>query len=169
MSSLLVFAFTDEGGADRMIADLQSLQKQQLITIFDAASVIRKPDGKIQIKQVNSLVGSGAWGGAFWGMLIGLLFYMPWLGMPVCSIKDAMARKIIDCGISDNFIEEVGLTIRTGYSALFLMVARMAEQRIVEALARNKATLLRANLSKEDEINLREAFGAAEGEGFNFC
>jgi uncharacterized membrane protein len=162
MSSLLVFAFSDEGGANRMIADMQSLQKQQLIEISDAATVIRKPDGKIKINQAHSLVGTGALGGAFWGMLIGLLFFMPWLGMAVGAITGALAGKLSDYGIDDSFIKEVGVTIRPGHSALFLMVTSMTEDKVIEALARHKAVLLRTNLSKEDELKLREAFGAAE-------
>jgi uncharacterized membrane protein len=164
MSSLLVFAFSDEGGAERMIADMQSLQKGHLIAISDAATVIRKPDGKIKIKQANSLVGAGALGGAFWGMLIGLLFFMPWLGMAVGAVTGALAGKLTDYGIDDSFIKEVGATIRPGHSALFLMVTSMTEDKVIEALTRHKATLLRTNLSHEDEIKLREAFGAAEVE-----
>ena len=164
MSSLLVFAFSDEGGADQMIADLQSLQKQQLITISDAAIVIRKLDGKIKIKQAHSLVGAGALGGAFWGMLIGVLFFMPWLGLAVGAITGALAGKLSDYGIDDSFIKEVGATISPGNSALFLMVSSMTEDRVIEALARHKATILRTNLSAEDELKLREAFGVTEAE-----
>jgi len=164
MSSLLVFAFSDEGGANRMIADLQALQKQQLITIKDAATVIRKPDGKIKVKQAHSLVGTGALGGAFWGMLIGLLFFMPWLGMTVGAITGALTGKLSDYGIDDSFIKEVGVTIRPGHSALFVLAESMTEDKVIEALARHKATLLRTNLTAEDEVRLREAFGAAEAE-----
>ena len=74
MSELLVFAFDNPDGANAMVGTLQSLQKQQLIQLADAAIVVRKPDGKAKVKQLNSLVGAGALGGAFWGMLIGTFF-----------------------------------------------------------------------------------------------
>lgn len=164
MSSLLVLAFIDEDGAGRMITELQSLQKQNFISIKDAAIVIRKPDGKIKIQQANSLVGKGALGGAFWGMLIGLLFFMPWLGMAVGAVTGALAGKLTDYGIEDSFIKEVGAVIRPGHSALFLLVEQFAEDKVIAALARHKATLLRTNLTMEDEVKLREAFGAAEME-----
>jgi uncharacterized membrane protein len=164
MSSLLVFAFSDQGGADQIISYMQTLQKQRLITISDAAIVIRKPDGKIKIKQANSLVGSGALGGAFWGMLIGLIFFMPWLGMAVGAVSGALAGKFSDYGIDDSFIKEVGVTIGPGQSALFLMVSSMTEDKVIEALSRHKGTLLRTNLTREDESKLREAFGASEVE-----
>ena len=52
----------------------------------DAAVVVRRQDGKVKVKQAVSLVGAGALGGAFWGMLIGLLFWMPWVAFGVYGI-----------------------------------------------------------------------------------
>jgi uncharacterized membrane protein len=162
MSNFLVFIFSNEQAANRMTPDLQSLQEQHKLLISDAAALIRKLDGKIKIEHLNSLVGSGTLGGPFWGMLIGLLFYMPWLGVPVSTITRILADKFSVYGISDSFIKEVGATIRPGYSALFLITENLAEDKIIEVLSRHKATLLRINLSKEDESRLREAFGAAD-------
>lgn len=158
MSELLVFAFDTPDGANAMVGTIQDLQKQQLIRLADAAIVVRKPDGKAKVKQLNSLVGAGALGGAFWGMLIGLLFLMPWLGMAIGAISGALAGKMSDVGIDDNFIKEVGATIEPNHSALFLMVETMTEDKVFEVLTQHKATLLRTNLSAEDEAKLREAF-----------
>jgi uncharacterized membrane protein len=157
MSSLLIFAFSDQDGASKMITEIKSLQTEQLISISDAATVIRKPDGNIIIEQATSLVGSGTLGGAFWGMLVGVIFYMPWLGM---ASSGARAGKLSDYGIDDNFIKDVGVTIGPGQSALFLIVSSMAEDRVIGAVSRHKATLLRTNLGEEDENRLREAFPA---------
>jgi uncharacterized membrane protein len=158
MSELLVFAFDTPDGANAMVGTIQDLQKQQLIQLADAAIVVRKPDGKAKVKQLNSLVGAGALGGAFWGMLIGLLFFMPWLGLAIGAISGALAGKMSDVGIDDNFIKEVGATIEPNNSALFLMVQSMTEDKVFEALTAHKATLLRTNLSAEDEAKLRDAF-----------
>lgn len=160
MSSLLIFAFSDQDGASQMITEIESLQKEQLIHVSDATTVIRKPDGKIQMKQVTSLAGSGALGAAFWGMLVGIIFYMPWLGMAGGGTGGARAGKFSDYGIDDSFIKDVGVTIGPGHSALFLMASRLTEDRVIEAVSRHKATLLRANLSQEDENKLHDAFAA---------
>lgn len=162
MSELLVFAYDTETGAGDAINRVLELQKQQYITLADAASVIRKPDGKVKIKQANNLVGVGALGGAFWGMLFGLLFLMPWLGLAIGAISGAIGGKMADVGIDDKFIKEVGATIEPGNSALFLMVTRMTEDKVVTELAATGAKLLRTNLSAEDEAKLRAAFGADE-------
>lgn len=68
MSELIVFAFDNPTGAHEMGAAVQNLQKQQLIQLEDAPTVVRKDDGKPKVKQVQSLVGAGALGGAFWGL-----------------------------------------------------------------------------------------------------
>ena len=159
MSQLLVFAFDNETGADEMISTIKSLQKQQLITISDAATVVRKPDSKVKIKQAQSLVGAGALGGAFWGMLIGLLFFMPWLGLIIGAATGAIAGKMSDVGIDDNFIKEVGETIQPGEAALFLMVTSMTEDKVLPELAKFSPTVLRTNLSAEDEAKLKSAMG----------
>jgi uncharacterized membrane protein len=165
MSELLVFAYKNETGAAEAIDRVMSLQKQQLIQLADAAAVVRKPDGKVQVKQANNLVGAGALGGAFWGMLFGLLFFMPWLGLAIGAISGAIGGKMADVGIDDKFIKEVGATIEPGHSALFLMVLQMTEDKVLPELAATGATLLRTNLSAEDEAKLRAAFGAEEAEG----
>ena len=77
MSTLAVFSFDSEAGAERMRDSLARLQTQRLITLDDAAVVVRSMDGKVKVRQAQSLVGAGALGGAFWGMLIGLLFLAP--------------------------------------------------------------------------------------------
>ena len=94
MSDLVVFAFDNETGAAEMAQAVKGLQKQELIQIEDAATVVRKQDGKPKVKQAQSLVGAGALGGAFWGLLIGLLFFAPWLGMVAGALGGAIGGKL---------------------------------------------------------------------------
>ena len=164
MSELIVFAFKDETGAAEMSAAIQDLQEQQLITLSDAATVIRKEDGKVKVKQANSLVGTGALGGAFWGMLIGLLFLAPWLGLAVGAVTGALAGKFTDYGIDDKFIKDVGETVEPGHSALFLLISDWTEDKVLDELKKYDPTVLRTSLSKEDEAKLRAAFGVHEDE-----
>ncbi len=164
MSELVVVAFDGEEGAFEARDKLFELQKQQLITLKDAAVVVRKENGKVDVKQVQSLVGTGALGGAFWGMLIGLLFFMPWLGLAIGTITGALSGKFADYGIDDKFIEEVGDTIEPGDSALFLLVENVVADRVVEEMKEFDPEVVRTNLSTEDEQNLRDAFAAEELE-----
>ncbi|MFB6131496.1 MAG: DUF1269 domain-containing protein [Salinigranum sp.] len=162
MKSLVVLDFESETGASDARDKLYELQKQGLITLEDAAVVVRDSDGKPKIKQAHSLVGAAALGGAFWGMLIGLIFLAPWLGMAVGAISGAIGGKYSDIGVDDDFIKEVGDTVEPGHSALFLLVTQVQEDRVVEELRAFDPTVLRTNLSAEDEGKLRDAFGAEE-------
>src|SRR5664279_4728378 len=162
MSVLIVFAFPTEIGASKMDETIHPLKKEELMVLSDAAVVIRKPDGKIKVKQATRLVGAGAVGGAFWGMLIGLFFWMPWLGLAIGAIAGAITGKRYDYGINDDFIKEVGETIKPGGSALFLLVSKWTEDKALERLSKFPATIIRTSLSKEDEQKLKAAFGAGE-------
>jgi uncharacterized membrane protein len=160
MKELIVFAFDTETGADEMATAVQELQEENIITLEDAAVVVRPEDGKPKVKQAQKLVGAGALGGAFWGMLIGMVFMMPWLGLALGAVTGAIAGKKTDLGIDDDFIERVSESIEPGGSALFLMIADATSPDIaIERLSHFDATILRTSLSTEDEANLREAFG----------
>ena len=164
MSELIVLAFKDPDGAKNMAEEIKKLQKQQLNTLEDAAIVVRKEDGKAKVKQANNLVGVGALGGAFWGMLIGLIFLMPWLGLAIGAITGAIAGSLTDVGIDDDFIKEVGNTIEPGDSALFLLVAEATPDKVIEALKPFHPTVLRTSLTEEQEARLKENFAAEEIE-----
>jgi len=160
MSDLIVLAFDSEDGAIQMRDKLVSLQKQHLITLEDAAVVVRRQDGKVKVKQATSLVGAGALGGAFWGMLIGIIFWMPWLGLAMGALGGALGGKFSDIGVDDNFIKEVGNTIEPGHSALFLLVVEATGDKVLDELEGTKATVLKTSLSNEAEAKLREHFAA---------
>ena len=166
MSELFVLAFPNETAAQDMLGTVDQLQKQELIKLDDAATVVRRQDGKVKVKQANSLVGAGALGGAFWGMLIGLLFFAPWLGLAIGAVTGAIAGKFSDVGIDDNFIKEVSNTIEPGHSALFLLVAQATPDKVLAELQKFQPTptVLRTSLSEEDEARLKAAFGAHEEE-----
>lgn len=164
MADLVAIAFQTEDGAERMRDRLISLQKEYIVKLADAAVVKRSQDGKVKVKQAVSLVGQGAVGGGFWGMLIGLLFFAPWLGLAVGAISGALAGKFADIGVDDKFIKEVGSTIQPGHSALFLLIAESTPDRLLDEMKKFQgATVIKTSLSKEQEQALKDAFGGEEG------
>lgn len=165
MYTLLILIFENEIGAQNMLGNVQALQRKQMITIADAAFVIRQKDEKIKVKQANSLVGAGALGGAFWGLFIGQYF---WTSPSRSNIEtgpfafdNSLNNAILDCGIDADFLKLVGSAISPGYSALFLIVAYMTEE-ILNVLAGYSSTLLQTTLSGESAAKLRDAFGIVE-------
>lgn len=159
MSDLIVVAFDNETGAENMRDALVGMQKRHVVTLDDAAVVVRKEDGKVKVKQAANLVGEGALGGAFWGMLIGIMFWMPWLGAAIGALSGAMSGHFSDIGVDDGFIKEVGDTIEPGHSALFLLVKEATPDKMVDELKEYKGKILQTSLSAEDEAKLKETFG----------
>jgi uncharacterized membrane protein len=164
MSDLVVFTFKTETGAKEMEDAIIQMQKMQLIQLEDAAYVVRRQDGKVKVKQANSLVGAGALGGAFWGMLIGLLFWAPWLGLAIGAITGAVAGGLSDVGVDDKFIKQVGEEIEPGNSALFLLVVEATWDKVEDELTKFDANVYKTSLSKEDEAKLKAAFHHEEEE-----
>jgi len=165
MGSLVVLAFDDVDDAEATRGNRSDFQKRELITLEDAAVVVRNENGRAKVKQAHSLVGAGALGGAFWGMLIGLLFFAPWLGLLAGAASGAIAGKLGDIGIDDDFIKKVSEAIEPGESALFLLTRDAQLERIVEETTDVAFEIIETNLSPEDETRLREAFAAEEVAG----
>ncbi len=157
-STLTVLITPTIDGAEKILSDIVVLQKQELIKVEDAAYVQRTIDGKPKVKRAGNLVGQGALGGAFWGMLIGLLFLAPWLGAAIGAGAGALGGKAADFGIDDDFIKDVGAKIEPGTSALFLLTREAVVDRVADALKEHKFEIAHTNLPAEQEEELRAVF-----------
>jgi uncharacterized membrane protein len=160
MASLTVWKFDTPDGADQALAKVESLSKQQLITVQDAA-VVSWPEGKKKPKtrQAVNLAGLGALQGAFWGMLFGLLFFIPLFGLAVGAAMGALSGHFTDYGIDDDFIKAVKAKVTPGTSALFVLSDGAVVDKVTEAFKGYNMELIQSNLSEEQEAALRQAFG----------
>jgi uncharacterized membrane protein len=159
VATLTVWKFSTPYGAEQAEQTLLDLQKQQLITVHDAATVSwehgrRKP----KTRQLKSLTGSGALGGSFWGLLFGLIFFVPLLGMAIGAGLGALAGSMSDVGIDDRFIAEVRDQVTPGTSALFVLTSDAVQDKVRDAFAGQRPQLISTNLSNEQEATLRAAF-----------
>ena len=162
MATLTVWKVDTAEGADQAEATLESLSKQELIKIHDAATVSwAEGKKKPKTRQLSSLAGAGALGGAFWGLLFGLLFFIPFLGAAIGAAAGALGGAMADVGIDDDFINAVKEKITPGTSALFVMTSDAVVDKVHDAFQGQHAELIQTNLSDEQEAKLREAF--AEG------
>ena len=57
------------------------MQKDYLIEIGDAAIATKTDAGKVKLNQLMNTTAAGAAGGSFWGLLVGVLFLNPLLGV----------------------------------------------------------------------------------------
>ncbi len=134
MSDLVVVGFDNALKADEVLHKLGDMQKEHLVDLEDAVVVIKNEKGKVKIKQAYDLVTSGAIGGGFWGSLIGLLFLHPLLGVTVGLATGALSGALMDVGINDEFITDLGKTIEPGTSALFLLVRKATPDKVLDEL-----------------------------------
>lgn len=162
MSDLIVIGFPDEFKADEVLLDLRKMEREYLIDLEDAAIVVRKKDGKVKIKQTQELVTGGALSGGFWGLLIGLMFFEPILGI-VGAAVGALSGALTDIGIDDNFIQELGNTIEPGTSAIFVLVRKSTPDKVLDDLSKFEGKVLRTSLSHEDEAQLQAVLTKTKG------
>lgn len=164
MSELMVLGFETEQEADDFGVRLGQMQKDMIVILDDAAEVVRDPDGKPHVKHGHKLVGIGALGGAFWGMLFGILFLVPFLGLAIGAGMGALMGKLGKTTMNKQVLEQMGDAVPPGKAGWFLLVGQMTEDKFLEAVEGTHATVVRTNLSKEDEEQLKEAFGARKHE-----
>lgn len=157
MADLIAVTFDDESTAFELRAELAKLQKEYLIAMDDVVVVTRDEKGKVKLHQAVNLTAAGAVGGSFWGLLIGMLFLNPLLGMAVGAGAGALSGKLTDIGIDDKFMKELGENLPKGGSALFTLVKRSTPDKVIERLEpfRGKGKIMRTSLSKESEDELR--------------
>jgi uncharacterized membrane protein len=163
MATLTVWKFDSADGAENALELLQRMQKQELITINDAASVYW-PEGrkKPKTRQLHNLAGAGALGGGFWGLLFGLIFFVPLLGMAVGAAMGALMASMADVGIDEGFIRQVRQQVTPGTSALFVLSSQVVVDKVLDEFTQTGATLVSTNLTNEQEARLREAFADTE-------
>ena len=165
MSNLVVFGFDGIHTADEVLNKLRSLQKGHLIDLEDACVVEREADGKVHVKQAVNLTALGAAQGgtmgALWGGLVGLLFLNPLAGMALGAMAGAGAGAIsgslADYGINDDFVKQLGATIPTDSSALFVLIKQVTEDKVIPEIEPYKPRVLKTSLSNEDEAKLKDA------------
>ena len=77
--------FDTSDGAEKSVELVDSLQKQKLLQIIDGATIIWPKDQKkpktCQLTHLGTV--GGSLDGAFWGILLGFIFFVPFFGMAV--------------------------------------------------------------------------------------
>ncbi len=163
MSDLVAVLFNDETTAFEIRAELAKMQKEYLIDMEDAVVVTKDGQGKVKLHQATNLTVAGAVGGSFWGMLIGLIFLNPLLGMAMGAGAGAISGKLSDIGISDKMMEELASSFEPGNSALFVLFRKVTGDKVLERLKPfvGKGKVFKTSLNKDREDTLRTALEQA--------
>src|SRR5215468_3371920 len=162
MATFVVIDYESEVKAEEVRLALLKMQKQYLIDLDDAVVVVRDNKGKVRLRQMYNLTAAGAVSGGFWGALIGLIFLNPLFGMAIGAASGAISGALRDVGIDDNFMKELGATLKPGTAALCVLIRQMTADRVLDELQKYGGTLIKTNLCNENEAKLREALAAAQ-------
>jgi len=157
---MVVLAFDNEGGADMGREKLVELNNDYELYLVNAVEVGRHKDGKIKVKDIRSLSGIGALGGAFWGTLFGLLFFVPALGLAVGAVSGAIAGHFAHFGVTKDYLKQIETSVVPGTSALAILAADVTVDKVVQKLSPLHPKVIRSSLSTEQEAKLNEAFGS---------
>ena len=158
MADLIAISFEVPAKAFDMRARLAELQREYLITMEDVVVVTRDDDGKVKLHQATNLTAAGAVGGGFWGMLIGMLFLNPMLGVAVGAGAGALSGYLTDIGVDDAFMKKVGEDLKPGGAALFVLVRKVTGDKVLDRLKDFSGTgkVIQTSLTKTNEDELRK-------------
>jgi uncharacterized membrane protein len=165
MATLVVIDYENEMRAEEVRLALLKMQKEYLVDLIDAVIVVRDAKGKVKLRQLYDLTVAGAIGGGFWGALIGLLFLNPLFGFAIGTAAGAISGALRDVGIDDNFMKSLGATLKPDSAALCVLVRQMTGDKVLAEIQKFGGTLIKTNLSHENETKLRDALATAQKAG----
>jgi uncharacterized membrane protein len=128
----LVVSFPDENKAQEVLETLKQLNAAHDVALSSAAVIRRDPDGKVNIHETRDFnAKQGAVAGALAGGLIGLLRGNALAGAAIGTAAGFGASKVLDLGLPDDFLKQIGDGLTPGSSAL---VAIVTFENVAEAM-----------------------------------
>lgn len=162
MAELVVTGYDNSETAEIARMKLFELSNGYYADVGDAVVAVADESGNVHLRQMVNPWSLGTMSGSFWGLLIGILFLNPLLGLVTGAAAGAAVGALSDYGIRDDFMKDVAKTLSPGNAALFMMARKVSSDRVIGHLAELGGTVLRTNLSSTDEARLREHFVEAQ-------
>jgi uncharacterized membrane protein len=159
MSDLVAIAYPDLATAQEVAGNVARLQKGHELELDDMVIVERRGDDKVKLHQ-PSAAGAGAASGALWGGLIGLIFLNPLLGMAFGAAGGALGGSMVDYGIDDKFMKELGTQLEPGGAAVLLLIRKMSADKVLPQI-KIEGKVIQTSLDDETETQLADALAAA--------
>ncbi len=159
MSELVAIAYPDLATAHEVAGNISRAQKGREIELDDMVIVERRSGDKVKLHQ-PSAAGAGAATGALWGGLIGLLFLNPLLGMAFGAAGGAAGGAMVDYGIDDKFMKELGTGLEPGGAAVLLLVRKVSLDKVLPQI-KIEGKIIQTSLDNETETRLSDALASA--------
>src|SRR4249919_687435 len=157
MSDLIAIVYPSEAKAEEVRQRLFKLQKEYLIEFSDAVIAVKTEAGPVKLNQLVNTTAAGAASGSFWGLLIGVLFLNPLIGVALGAASGALGGALTDFGINDAFMKELAASIKPGNAALFVLIKNMTADKVLKEISDARGTVLKTSLDETKEQILRDA------------
>jgi uncharacterized membrane protein len=155
MSDLIVIGYEDPQTARRAYEQVQRLQQDFVVELRGLAIVDVDADGKTHVDTPQRIVASSAVSGALFGLLLGLLFFVPGMGL-LGGAMGALMGVFSKSGIDADFRSRVEHLVEPGHSAVVIMASKITEDKFAGAMQPFGGTVLTTSLSDSDEKELAE-------------
>lgn len=162
--TLVGISFGDAFRAQEFLTAATRLAANERLRLRDAVIVSKDASGKTMVRETTDLEpGRSALSGALWAGLFGLFLGGPvgWIvGAGVGAGTGAVAAKVIDHGVSDEWVKWFRETVDADTTTLVLLVEKLDREALVTELERfTGAHLVYANLDPAWVSRLRTALG----------
>jgi uncharacterized membrane protein len=164
--TLVGISFGDAFRAQEFLTAATRLAANGRLRLRDAVFVGKDDDGKTVVREtLDPVPGRSALSGALWAGLFGLILGGPvgWIvGAGVGAGTGAVAAKVIDHGVPDEWVAWFREAVQPGSTTLALLVEDLDQQALVGELERFAgAKLVYANLDPLWVDRIRSALGEA--------
>lgn len=148
--------------AEEFLLALRRLASLGQLTVSDAAVVVKADDDRVIVREtLDPQPVNSALSGAVWAGLVGLLLGGPvgWLGgMAVGAGAGAVAAKIVDLGIPDEWIDWFKAAVRPNTATIVALVSHVDLDGLLQEARRFAgAELVHATLQPVAAVRLSEA------------
>jgi len=162
--TLVGISFADAFRAQEFLTAVTRLAANDRLQLRDAVIVSKDASGKTMVRETTDLEpGRSALSGALWAGLFGLLLGGPvgWVvGAGVGAGTGAVAAKVIDHGVSDEWVGWFRETVDADTTTLVLLVEKLDREALIAELERfTGARLVYANLDPAWLARMRTALG----------
>jgi len=154
MSELIVIGYDDQATAAQAYNQVLALNRDFVVRLSGLALVTVDLDGKEHAETPRKIVGVSSASGALWGMLLGLLFFVPGVGLLLGGAMGALFGKLSKSGFNDQFRAQVQDMLHPGSAAVVVMASKITEDKFADAMAPFGGKLLKTSLSEQDEQEL---------------
>jgi uncharacterized membrane protein len=165
MSDLIAIVYPSEATAEDVRQRLLKMQTEYLIKVSDAVIAVKTEAGTVKLNQLVNTTAVGAASGSFWGLLIGVLFLNPLIGVALGAASGALGGALTDYGINDAFMKELSESLKPGNAALFVLIQQMTADKVLKGIQDAGGTVLKTSLDDSKEKALREALAKATVAG----